>query len=100
VTVLLGLAVPGPAWLAAAWLGPALALVPVLLALAGFVGPRIGAAVVSLGWSAVVLVSIRGVDPTWPVEATQQGVYLALGLSACAVIAVRASTDRLWGAAL
>ena len=35
-----GLAVPGPPWLAAAWLGPALALVPVLLALAGFVGPR------------------------------------------------------------
>ena len=48
VTVLLGLAVPGPPWLAAAWLGPALALVPVLLALAGFVGPRTAATVVSL----------------------------------------------------
>ena len=48
VTVLLGLAVPGPPWLAAAWLGPALALVPVLLALAAFVGPRTAATVVSL----------------------------------------------------
>ena len=48
VTVLLGLALPGPPWLAAAWLGPALALVPVLLALAGFVGPRAAATVVSL----------------------------------------------------
>jgi hypothetical protein len=100
VTALLGLAVPGPPWLAAAWLGPALALVPVLLALAGFVGPRAAAAVVSLGWSSVVLVSTRGLEPTWPVEATQQGVYLGLGLAACALIAVRARADRQRGAAL
>ena len=100
VTALLGLAVPGPPWLAAAWLGPALAMVPVLLALAGFVGPRAGAVVVSLGWSSVVLVSTRGLDPTWPVEATQQGVYLGLGLAACAVIAVRAGADRQRGMAL
>ena len=32
VTALLGLALPGPPWVAAAWLGPALALVPLLLA--------------------------------------------------------------------
>ncbi len=100
VTALFGLAVPGPPWLAAAWLGPALALVPVLLALAGFVGPRAAAAVVSLGWCGVVLASVRGFDPTWPVEATQQAVYLGLGIAACAVIAVRSGTDRLRGAAL
>ena len=100
VTALLGLAVPGPPWLAAAWLGPALALVPVLLALAGFVGPRAGAAVVSLGWSSVVVASTRGLEPTWPVEAAQQGVYLGLGLAACALIAVRARADRQRGAAL
>jgi hypothetical protein len=100
VTALLGLTVPGPPWLAAAWLGPALALVPVLLALAGFVGPRAGAAVVSLGWSGVVLASTRGFGPTWPVEAAQQGVYLLLALAACAVIAVRAGADRQRDAAL
>ena len=100
VTALLGLAIPGPPWLAAAWLGPALALVPVLLALAGFVGPRTAAAVVSLGWSGVVLASTRGLDPTWPVEAAQQGVYLGLAVAACAVIAIRAGSDRQPGVAL
>jgi hypothetical protein len=100
VTVLLGLAVPGPSWLAAAWLGPALALVPVLLALAGFVGPRIAATVVSLAWSGVVLGSTRALAPTWPVEAAQQGVYLGLAVAACAVIAIRAGADRQPGVAL
>ena len=101
VTALLGLAVPGPSWLAAAWLGPALALVPVLLALAGFVGPRAAATVVLLGWSSVVVVSTRGgLDPAWPVEAGQQGVYLALAVAACAVIAVRLGIDRQRGVAL
>jgi hypothetical protein len=95
VTVLLGLTLPGPRWLAAAWLGPALALVPVLLALAGFIGPRAAATVVLLGWSSVVVASTRrGLDPAWPVEASQQGVYLALALAACAIIAVRLGLDR------
>jgi hypothetical protein len=101
VTVLLGLAVPGPPWLAAAWLGPALALVPVLLALAAFVGPRFAAVLVSFVWCGVVLASaLAPVAPTWPVEAAQQGVYLGLGVAACAVIAVRAGTDRQPGVAL
>jgi hypothetical protein len=100
VTVLLGLAVPGPPWLAAAWLGPALALVPVLLAVAGFVGPRTAATVVSLAWSGVVLGSARALAPTWPIEAAQQGVYLGLAVAACAVIAIRAGTDRQPGVAL
>jgi len=101
VTALLGLALPGPLWLAAAWLGPALALVPVLLALAGFVGPRAAATVVLIGWSSVVVTSTRrGLDPSWPVEAGQQAVYLALALAACAVIAVRLGIDRHRGAAL
>ena len=101
VTALLGLTVPGPRWLAAAWLGPALALVPVLLALAGFVGPRAAAAVVLLGWSSVVVASTRGgLGPTWPVEAAQQGVYFALAVAAGAVIAVRLGIDRQRGVAL
>ena len=72
VTVLLGLALPGPPWLAAAWLGPALALVPVLLALAGFVGPRAAATVVSLVWAASCWSRPGRCPPTWPVEAAQQ----------------------------
>lgn len=101
VTALLGLALPGPRWLAAAWLGPALALVPVLLALAGFVGPRAAATVVLLGWSSVVVASTRvGLDSAWPVEAAQQGVYLVLAVAACAVIAIRLGIDRQRGVAL
>jgi hypothetical protein len=101
VTVLLGLAVPGPPWLAAAWLGPALSLVPVLLALAAFVGPRFAAALVSFVWCGVVLGSAwAALAPSWPVEAAQQGTYLGLGAAACAVIAIRAGTDRQTGVAL
>jgi hypothetical protein len=101
VTVLFGLAVPGPPWIAAAWLGPALALVPVLLALAAFVGPRLASTVVTLVWAAVVLNSMRrSIAPTWPVEAAQQGVYLALAGAACIVIAIRAGSDRQPGVAL
>jgi Putative zinc-finger len=101
VTAVLGLALPGPLWLAAAWLGPALALVPVLLALAGFVGPRAAAAVVLIGWSSVVVASTRrGLDPAWPVEAGQQVVYLVLATAACVVIAVRLGIDRQRGVAL
>ena len=101
LTALLGLALPGPLWLAGAWLGPALALVPVLLALAGFVGPRVAATVVLLGWSSVVVASTRrGLGPAWPVEAGQQEVYLVLALAACAVIAVRLGIDRQRGVAL
>lgn len=99
-TALLGLVLPGPDWLAVAWLGPALALVPVLLALSSFVGPRTGAAVVALVWSGVVLFSVRGLPATWPVEATQQVVYLALALASVAVLVVRSREDRGIGAVL
>lgn len=99
-TVLLGLVLPGPAWLAAAWLGPAVALVPTLLALSSFVGPRSGAAVITLGWSAVVVFSLRGLPATWPVEATQQLAYLALAVVSLIVLAGRSERDRRIGVAL
>ncbi|WP_322920144.1 zf-HC2 domain-containing protein [Nocardioides renjunii] len=100
VTAALGLLLPGPAWLAAAWLGPALALVPVLLALSSFVGPRAGVAVVVLAWSALVVFSLRGFPATWPVEATQQLAYLSLAVVAAAVLLVRSRLDRRIGAVL
>ena len=101
VTVLLGLAVPGPPWLAAAWLGPALSLVPVLLVLAAFVGPRFAAVLVSFLWCGVVLGSTWvSLEPTWPVEAAQQGIYLGLSAAACVFIAIRTGTDRQPGVAL
>lgn len=100
ITFVLGLLLPGPTWLAAAWLGPALAMVPVLLAVSSFVGPRIGGAVVAISWCGVVVLSVRGLPATWPVEASQQLVYLALALVSVAILAVRARRDRLIGATL
>lgn len=99
-TAALGLLMPGPQWVAAAWLGPALAMVPVLLALSSFVGPRTGAAVVAIGWSGVVLVSLRLVPATWPVEATQQLTYLVLAALSVAVLVVRSRRDQRIGAIL
>ena len=100
LTALLGLMLPGPLWIAGAWLGPALALVPIMLAVSSFVGPRTGSAVVAFGWCAVVVFSIRGLPATWPVEPSQQLVYLALAAVACAVLLVRSRNDRKIGAVL
>ena len=100
VAVLLGLLVPGPAWVAAAWLGPALTLIPVLLALSSFVGPYPAAATVALGWCGVVAMSVRGLPSTWPIQAQQQVVYLGLALVACAVLAIRAGRRTEIGALL
>lgn len=98
--VLLGLLVPGPTWVAAAWLGPALTLIPVLLAISSFVGPYPAAAAVAVGWSAVVASSVRGLPATWPIQAQQQAAYLGLALVACVVLAVRASRRHEIGALL
>lgn len=95
-----GFFVPGPPWLAVAWLGPALALVPVMMALSSFVGPRVGAAAVAIAWCGVVLPSVRVVAPTWPVEANQQLVYAALAGLSLVVLFVRSRQDRQIGAVL
>lgn len=96
----LGLLLPGPPWVAGAWLGPALALVPVLMALASFVGPRPAAAAVAIAWSGVVLMSVRMLPPTWPVQAPQQLAYLGLAVLAGVVLLVRARRDHRIGAVL
>ena len=96
----LGLFLPGPGWIAAAWLGPALAMIPVLLALAAFTGPRIAASVLAIGWSAMVLPSTRTLPATWPVEPDQQLLYLALAAVACAVLLTRSRLTRKIGATL
>lgn len=100
LSFLLSLLLPGPLWVAAAWLGPALALVPVLLATASFVGPRVAAGLVAVGWAAFVLPSVRPLPATWPVEPQQQLVHLALALAAIAVLVVRSRRTVRIGAVL
>jgi hypothetical protein len=97
---LLGLALPGPPWVAVAWLGPAFAMLSLLLGLASFVGPRLAAPAVSLLWCATVVLSVRGLPATWPVESTQQVVYAALALLGGILIAIRSNQTRRIGAAL
>jgi hypothetical protein len=96
----LGLLLPGPDWVAAAWLGPALSMIPILLALASFMGPRVAAGLVAIGWAAMVLPSTRRLPATWPVEADRQLLFLSLALVAAGVLALRSRQTRQIGAAL
>lgn len=96
----LGIFLPGPDWVAVAWLGPALAMVPVVLALASFVGPWPAGAAVTMAWVPVVLLSVRELPSTWPVEASQQLAYLAIAAAAVAVLVVRSRRTHRIGAPL
>ncbi len=96
----LGLFLPGPGWVAAAWLGPALAMVLVLLALAAYIGPWPAGATLALLWCGIVVLSVRRLSPTWPVETTQQVGYLVLAAAAVAVLVVRSRRTRKIGVAL
>ena len=100
VAILLGLALPGPGWVAVAWLGPALAMVPTTLAVAGFIGPRYAGTVVTFAWVALIIVSERVMSMTWPIQATQQLVYLAIAIVSGLVILVRSRATRRIGVAL
>lgn len=100
VAVLLGMALPGPGWVAVAWLGPALAMVPMTLALAGFIGPRYAGTVVTLAWLMFVIGAQRAMPMTWPVEATQQLVYLVLAIVSGLVLLGRSRATRRIGVAL
>jgi hypothetical protein len=98
--LLLGLLLPGPLWVAGAWLGPALTMVPVLLALSSFVGPRAAGTAVTIGWCGVVGLSVRHLPPTWPVEPSQQLVYLAVATIAALVLLGRAARPSEIGSLL
>jgi hypothetical protein len=91
---LVGLALPGPTWVAAAWLGPALAMLSLLFVLASYFGPRVAAPLVALVWSGTVLLSAYKLPATWPVETGQQVVYAAVTASAVAILAYRAHESR------
>lgn len=100
VACLLGLTMPGPVWVAVAWLGPALMMLPLLLASASFVGPRFAAAVLTLVWTGLVIGASRNAPPTWPLEASQQTVYAGLAVAATVVLLVRSRRTRRIGVVL
>jgi hypothetical protein len=83
ITVLLGLALPGPPWLAVAWLTPALAGTAITLALSPYVGTTAPAAALGAAWSLAVLAADRTGDPLAVVEPVMQ-----LVLGSVAVLAL------------
>lgn len=100
VCCLMGLFLPGPAWVAAAWLGPAAAMIPLLLALSSFIGPRLAAGLIAIGWIGAVIVPLRAFPATWPVESGPQLAYLAIGLMSGALLFLRPRRTRQIGALL
>jgi hypothetical protein len=78
VTMLLGLALPGPAWIAVAWLAPALAGIAITLALSPYIGTMTTSAVIGAAWSVGVLAANRAGDPETVVEPAMQLVLVVV----------------------
>jgi hypothetical protein len=97
LTVLLGLALPGPAWLAVAWLTPAVAGIAITLAVSPHLDSSTTAAVVAVVWSSVVLSAHHLGDPVEVVEPLMQLVLAAVALIALAVVVLRSPSLDLLG---
>ena len=96
VTLVAGLALPGPAWVGVAWLTPAAAGVTLTLLLAPAFGPTVPAATMAACWSTAVVVAFRLSDPIEVVEPVMQLVFAVLTLVAVAAILIRQpSFERL-----
>jgi hypothetical protein len=96
-TVLLGLALPGPAWIAVAWLTPAVAGIALTLAASPYLGTSTTAAAVGAVWSLAVISAFRLGDPVEVVEPLRQLVLAAVALAALAVVALRSPSLDLLG---
>ena len=94
---ILGAFLPGPSWLAAAWLLPALAFVVVVLALSTWLDPVVAGTGVALVWALVVGAAALRRVPTALVEPSMQPVYLALGLAALTVLLLRLRNPEALG---
>jgi hypothetical protein len=95
ITVLLGLALPGPAWLAVAWLTPAAAGIALTLAVSSNVDTTATAAVFGVVWSSAVLSAYHLGDPVEVVEPLMQLVLAVVALAALAVVLRSPSLDLL-----
>jgi len=92
LAVLVGLLMPGPAWLGVAWLTPAAAAVCLTLAIGPWLGHTATAAVVAAIWSVTVAGAARMDDVLALVEPAMQILFLALALLGATVVALRYRT--------
>lgn len=98
LTAIIGVALPGPAWLGAAWLLPAVAGVLLTLLMGPLLGSTTTAAVLGACWSLAVVTAARVGDPLEVVEPLMQIVLAVIALGALAALLVRyPSFDRLGG---
>jgi Putative zinc-finger len=96
VATLVGLWLPGPAWLAVAWLTPAAAGVAIALVLTPALGATTAATSVAVCWSVAVLATARAQEPLTLVQPTMHLVFAALALAAAATLLLRhTSFDQL-----
>jgi hypothetical protein len=86
--VLVGAALPGPLWLAVAWLTPAAAGVTLCLALTPRLGATASAVAVGAAWSVVVAVAARAQQPAAAVDLPMQLTLGAVTLAALAALAM------------
>ncbi len=94
--VVVGFVLPGPDWLAVAWLTPAVAGVTLCLSLSQRLGTTAAAATVGGAWAATVLVAVQAQAPMAVVDPTMQIVLAGLTLAALAALVQQHSTfDRL-----
>jgi hypothetical protein len=94
IAMLVGLALPGPAWLAVAWLSPAAAGIAVALALAPAVGLTYAATSVGAVWTTLSIATSRALDPLALVGSAGQLVCLCLvTVSAAAILSKSQSFD-------
>ena len=98
LTAIIGIALPGPAWLGVAWLLPAVAGVLITLLVGPVLGSTTTAAVLGACWSLAVVTAGRVGDPIEVVEPLMQVVLAVVALGALAVLLVRyPSFERLGG---
>jgi hypothetical protein len=95
VTLLVGLALPGPLWLAVAWLGPAIAGVTVTLASAPTLGFPVAGATVCSVWSLAVGAALSAKEPLALVGPAAQAASLALAAACACILAWRSQVFDL-----
>jgi hypothetical protein len=89
ITVLAGLALPGPAWLGVAWLTPAAAGVALTLLLTPLFGSTVTATTLGAFWSVGVVTAARVSDPVEAVEPAMQLIFSLLTLVAVTALVLR-----------
>jgi hypothetical protein len=98
LTAVVGIVLPGPAWLGAVWLLPAVVGVLLTLLLTPELGSTSTAAALGACWSLAVITAGRVGDPLEVVEPLMQLVLAVIALAALAALLVRyPSFDRLGG---